>query len=82
MRLPTLLHERVAILDAGIGRHTRSDEAPLFAISVLSVSRLAFVAKRGQALGEIFAAGMALDGCNLRLKAVIGVGVEMGAPGP
>jgi len=32
MRLPTLLHERVAILNAGIGRHTRSDEGPLFTI--------------------------------------------------
>jgi hypothetical protein len=32
MPLPTPLHERVAILDAGIGRSIRSDEALLFAI--------------------------------------------------
>jgi hypothetical protein len=32
MRPPTLLHERVAMLNASIGRYTRSDEATLFAI--------------------------------------------------
>src|SRR6516162_6543843 len=32
MRPPTLLHERVAMLNASIGRYIRSDEATLFAI--------------------------------------------------
>jgi hypothetical protein len=47
--------------------------------SCSSVLRLAFIAKCGQALGEVFAANMPGEGIKLRLKAVIRIRVESGA---